>query len=296
MLHAAHILCLVSPTSAALVQAAHLAQHLDATLHMVPQPLPDTEPDSTDPLGDLWTRDLPVDMEVLDEIVVERPKPTPDSPAAVLAYVANADVDLVVADTPPGRGAVPPLATKAIRPLIRQLDRPVFVVGHAEQPTAMHDLFVPTDLSDSALRALRHAVALARLYEAAVHVLHVVDSLPYVALTPTDRLSLGPTTLSEHRGRRRLRAFLQEGDTADVPIHAHLAYGDPPDQVLRFIEQEEIDLTVLSSHGRDSRSQSALGPVAERVLGRMTCPLFLCRAFGTSLLPSPSDLEAGSVS
>lgn len=295
MLHVANILCLVAPTSAALAQAAHLARHLSATLHVVPQPLPGTGPDATVPLDDLWTGELPVDAGVLDEIVVERPQSSPDSLAAVLTYVANADVDLVVADTPPDRGAVPPLATQAIQPLIDQLARPVFVVGQAERPTAMHDIFVPTDLSDPSLRAFRHAVALARLYEAAVHVLHVVDSLPYVALTPTDRLSLGSTPLSEHRGRRRLQAFLQEGGTADVPIHAHLAYGNTADQVLRFIERENVDLTVLSSHGRDSRSRSSLGPVAERVLGRMTCPLFLCRAFGPSLLSS-SDPGGSSLS
>lgn len=295
MLHVADILCLVSPTSAALSQAAHLARHLGATLHVVPQPLSETEPGTTDPLDDLWTEDLPVDVEVLDEIAIERPQPPPDSPAAILTYVANSDIDLVVADTPPDRGVVPPLATDAIQPLIRQLDCPVFVVGHVERPTAVHDIFVPTDLSEPALRAFKHAVALARLYEAAVHVLYVVDSLPYVALTPTDRLSLGPTTLPEHRGRRQLRTFLEEGDTADVSIHSHLVYGDTTDQVLRFIEREDVDLTVLSSHGAESRSHGSLGPVAERVLGRVTCPLFLCRAFGMSLLSSPSNSDASSL-
>lgn len=293
MLHVADILCLVSPTSATLAQAAHLARHLDATLHVVPQPLSATETDSTDLLDDLRTGDLPVDAAALNAIVIERPEPPPDSSAAVLAYVANSGIDLVVADTPPDRGAVPPLATDAAQPLIRQLDCPVFVVEHVKRPT-MSDIFVPTDLSGPSLRAFRHGVALARLYEASVHVLHVVDSLPYVALTPTDRLSLGPTPLSEHRGQRRLRAFLQEGDTANVPIHAHLAYGDATDQVLRFINREDIDLMVLSSHGSGSRSRASLGQVTERILGRATRPVFLCRASGPSLLSSPPDSDASS--
>jgi nucleotide-binding universal stress UspA family protein len=296
MLQVADILCLVSPASAALAEAAHLARHLGATLHVVPQPLSESESDSADPLRHLWTEDLPVDVEVLNKIVVERPNLSPDSPAAVLTYVEKSDIELVVADTPSGRGPVPPLAAETTRPLIKHLDCPVFVVGDVERPTAMHDIFVPTDLSESALRAFKHAIALAHLYGAAVHVLHVIDSLPYVALTPTDRLSLGPTTLSQHRGQRQLRAFLREGDTADVPVHAHLAYGNATDQVLRFIEQEDIDLMVLSSHGNEPQPHGPLGPVAERVLGRATCPLFLCRAFGRSLLASISNSDAPSSS
>ncbi|PSQ62230.1 MAG: hypothetical protein BRD27_02420 [Bacteroidetes bacterium QH_10_64_19] len=132
-------------------------------------------------------------------------------------------------------------------------------------------------------------VALARQYEATLHALHVVDSLPYVALASTDRLSLGNTPLSEHRGRRRLQSFHRERDAADVRVRAHLAYGDAVDKVARFVGRKNIDLPVLASHGGDARSHEVPGDGTERVLGRVTCPVFLCRAFGTSLLAPASD-------
>ena len=217
------------------------------------------------------------------------PEVRPDSMDALRQYVADADIDLVVTDTPPDRQPIPPLAAEATQAPIEQLDCPVFVAGRLGDPAEVNDLLVPTDLSDPAHRAFRHAVFLARLYDAAVHVLHVVESIPYVALTPTDRLSLGPTPLSEHRGRRRLRAFVREGEAADVPVHAHLAYGDPAEQVCRFPTQHNVDLLVLASHGQGPQSAAPLGRVAERVLGRATCPLFLVRADGTSLLPASPD-------
>ncbi|PSQ70878.1 MAG: hypothetical protein BRD31_03290 [Bacteroidetes bacterium QH_2_64_26] len=132
-------------------------------------------------------------------------------------------------------------------------------------------------------------VALARQYEATLHALHVVDSLPYVALASTDRLSLGNTPLSEHRGRRRLQSFHRERDAADVRIRAHLAYRDAVDKVARFVGRKDIDLLVLASHGGNARSHEVPGDGTERVLGRVTCPVFLCRAFGTSLLAPASD-------
>jgi hypothetical protein len=104
MLHAAHILCLVSPTSAALRQAAYLAQRLDATVHAVPHPsFGPEETTLSDDAGDL--RD---GGDAVATISTCRPEPVPDSPSAILEYVADADIDPMVTDTPPDRGPVPP--------------------------------------------------------------------------------------------------------------------------------------------------------------------------------------------
>jgi len=291
MLQVAHILCLVGPESVAQAHAHSLAQRLDATLHVVPHPLLTESLEEQDALRAGLVDSSP-DSSAQEFLRI--PEALPPSMAAVQQYVADADIDLVVADAPPDRRPVPPLGADATQALIEHLDCPLFVAGCLEDPAAVHDLLVPTDLSPPSLRAFRHAVHLARLYNAAVHVLHVVESLPYVALTRTDRLSLGPTPLSEHRGRRRLRAFLEEGTDADVPVHAHLAYGDAADQIHRFVTQHDIDLLMLASHGRGHPSTASLGPVGKRVLARTTCPIFLVRAVGTSLLAASPESE-GSV-
>lgn len=290
MFHAARILCLVPPVPAVLQQAVHLAQALDATLHVMPHPLPEGDAVEGDDLRSMIDR---LASEPSRRISVQVVEAVPQSMSAVLQYVDDSNIDLVVADTPSDRGPVPALAAESSTVLVKQLECPVFLAEHATDPASIHDILVPTDFSDHAFRAFKHAVALARLYDATVHVLHVVESLPYVALTPTDRLSLGSMPLSEHRGRSRLRAFLREGTAAEMPVQSHLAYGDPAARIVHFADPSEVDLLVLSSHGSGSRSQVPLGQVAERVLGRVTGPLFLCRAFGASLLSPPSD-SAGS--
>ncbi|WP_263785111.1 universal stress protein [Salinibacter grassmerensis] len=281
MLHAAHILCLGSPTSAVGTQAAHLARRLGATLHIM-------SPPSSDPAATGATRATPASVKeaAIPKRIVET---QPSSVAAVLQYACDQDIDLVVADTPRDRGPVPPFATDVSQALTRRLDCPVFVVERQGDPDAIQRLLVPTDLSDCALRAFRYAVALARLYDATIDALHVIESLPYVALTPTDRLSLGATTLSERRGRRRLRAFLQEGEAADVQVQPHITHGDAADQISRFADQADVDLMVLSAHGNDDEV-GPFGPVGTRVLGRVACPLFLLRASGPSLLTPPDEV------
>jgi len=286
MLQVAHILSLVGSQSAAQAHARSLARRLDATLHVVPHPLLAESIEDRDTLR-AGIAESPPDASQQEYLRI--PESLPKSMAAVRQYVADANIDLVVTDTPTDRRPVPPLAAEATGALLEQLDCLVFIAGHLEDPSEVNDLLLPTDLSDPARCAFKHAVSLARLYDAAVHVLHVVESMPYVALTPTDRLSLGPNPLVEHRGRRRLRAFLREGEAADVPVHAHLAYGDPAEHVCRFPSQNDVDLLVLASHGKGHQSDAPLGQVAERVLDRTTCPLFLVRAVGASLLvESPS--------
>jgi len=258
-----------------------MARRLGATLHLLPHPvLAETGDDAA------WREALGGEET---SVPLEQPTDPPASVDGILQYVVSEDIDVVVIDTPPERGPVPPLAADATRVLVREGACPTFVVEHEPSPTSLQNFLVPTDFSTPSLRAFRHAVNLARLYEATVRVLHVVESLPYVALTPTDRLSFGPHPLSEHRGRRRMEAFLGKEGAGDVNIHAHLSYGNPADQILRFADRSDIDLVLLSSHGAENRPHTALGQVATRVLGRMTHPLFLIRPFGASLLAAAGE-------
>lgn len=290
-LHIAHILC---PTSApaALKQALYLADYLDAAVHVMP--LPSESPLDRD---ELHARIAPLTSKEPGGPslhVAEAPASDASPISAVRQYIADENIDLVVTDTPSDRGPVPPLAAASTQALIRDVDCPLFIVEHVEEPASIRRILVPTDFSEPALSALKHAMALARLYDASIDVLYVIDSIPYVALTPRDRLSLGTTPLTEQRGRRRLQTFLQEGHSSDVTIRPHLAYGDPADQIAHFAEQETVDLVLLSSHGVNASSSRPLGTVAESVLGRATRPVFLLSAPGSSLLATASRSSSDS--
>ncbi|GEM_PF-1937711 len=285
MLYTEHVLCVAASASAALRWAASLANHLGATLHVVPHPSAQKGTDAREGQP-VWASPNVADVPL------RVPDPLPQSTPALLRYVTDAEIDLVVGDPSPAPATTPLLAAGAMQTLVRQLDRPVLVPQPAEQPTGLHDILVSTDLSMPALRAFRHALSVARLYDAAVHVLHVVDSLPYVALTPMDRLSLGVRPLSEYRGRRRLQAFVAEGTAADVPVHPRLEYGDVAGRIVQAIDQHDIDLLVLAAHGSGApTSDAAFGTVTEHVLERVCCSVFLLPTVDASLLAHPVDDE-----
>jgi nucleotide-binding universal stress UspA family protein len=220
----------------------------------------------------------------------------PDEPAAARRAIRDVMAErgdgLLILDAPPDRGAVPPLADDWTRALVAELDAPLFVANEAARPDAVETILVPTDLSDESMHTLRHATELADGYDASVVLLHVIDTSPYVALTPVDRLSLGSTTLTEHRAHRRLQQFLRVAQPPDVPIQTRIAFGEPADCIAHAVTEQAVDLLVLASHGAGDGPEPSLGPVADRVLRRVACPTILVRAGDRSLLPGPRNANS----
>lgn len=289
MLRVNHLLSLLaSPdaSSAALRRGVALASSLGATLHVMTQEA-GGELGLKTTLREIQERfgDRVVDVQIAPSLAEAK---NPQS--ALQHYVEEEEVDLLVVDPPADRGPVPPMAATASKAIVEHLDRPTFFVGEARRTEGRSHILVVTDLSDRSFDVLRHAAELATDCDATVTLLHVVDASPYVALTPIDRLSLGRKSLSEQRARHRLEKFVRRAELADVSIHTRLAFGEPADRIVRCLNEGGIDLLVLGTHGAGA-ADPPLGHVADRVLRRVTCPVFLVRTAGWSLLSSEHEGE-----
>jgi nucleotide-binding universal stress UspA family protein len=271
-----HILCLLSEassTAAALQQALYLAGSFGAPLHV----------------GSIGGLRTPTIRDVLDGLGPSssrsEPPPTVSVPLTgphvsaddVQHVVEGLGATLVVTDTPADRGPVPPLSSAATQSLLQGLDCSVFVVERSTPLPALDHLLVPTDLSEQTRPALHCAAHLASFCDATVHLLHVIEVVPYVALTRTDRLSFGGSSLPETRARRRMAAFLDDGPSYPVPVNPHFTYGDPADQIGRFLNQHDADLMVLAAHGARTQTGAAMGAIPDRLLRRVACPSLLVR-------------------
>jgi len=269
-----HLLCLLptsGASSAACRTAVRLARRTGATLHLFP--VGNTDPEAV--RTELREAALP-DGGGLPALRIGDAPSSPDAfPEAVRRYVHAADVDLLVTDTPPDRGPIPPLAAPRLQPLLRRPQCPVLVVGHERPLKDLRHVLVPTDLRTPAPPSFDYATALAAPRDGTIDLLHVLESDPYVALTPMDRLSLSASSLPERRVRRQLKAIYGNRATPNVRIETHVAHGDPADQIGRFVNHHTVDLMVLSSRRASSAPQSPLGSVADRVLRRVTCPILL---------------------
>jgi nucleotide-binding universal stress UspA family protein len=273
------LLCLLSeesPSSAALEQAVHLSSRLRASLHLghtddVPPDAVASARQAAEMLGNETAR--PPNWAVQDTLV--------ESISALEAHVHAHDVDLIVTDTPPDQGPTPLLAAPSLRALVHRLDCSLLVVEQQTPFPSPRRLLVPTDLSPPSHTALEYATALAAPSHTAIDLLHVLETVPYVALTRTDRLSLSRTSFPERRARRQMEALLD--DDAPHPVNTHVEYGDPADQIGHFLHRRPPDLMVLTPHGTHAPADVPLGPVASRVLRRVACPVLLLRSLSPNV-------------
>jgi nucleotide-binding universal stress UspA family protein len=63
----------------------------------------------------------------------------------------------------------------------------------------------------------------------------------------------------------------------DVTIQAHVLRGDETSLIIETAVAEQVDLIVMSSHGRSGLSRLVFGSVTEDVVQRAPCPVWVIR-------------------
>jgi nucleotide-binding universal stress UspA family protein len=142
----------------------------------------------------------------------------------------------------------------------------------------LQKLLVPTDFSESAARAVDVACELARRYEASVTLLYVYQ--PPTVLYP--EMAFGATFDAGAQVLRFCKDALEQARAAAEralgrPVAAELATGAPHAEITRVAREGGFDLIVIGSHGRTGLAHALLGSVAERVVRKAPCSVFIAR-------------------
>lgn len=135
----------------------------------------------------------------------------------------------------------------------------------------LKSVLIATDFSSASDKPLRHALAIARCYEAKIYLAHVVSSLGFTMSGPD------ATYLAEQAVRRdaaRLEDDLAaEGAFNGLHHEVIIRQGLVWEELEESIQQEQVDLTVIGTHGRHGIDKLLLGSVAEQIFRHATCPV-----------------------
>jgi len=132
----------------------------------------------------------------------------------------------------------------------------------------------PTDFSGRAEWALEYVKSLTRKYGAEIHVLYVIEDLSahkgwYGEFDPAhiDKI----VKWEQEKAAERLEKICSD-QLEGCPLYIrHVAVGDPAQEILKKIEEEGIDLVVLSTEGR--KGHFGFGSVAEKVVKNAPVPV-----------------------
>jgi nucleotide-binding universal stress UspA family protein len=136
-------------------------------------------------------------------------------------------------------------------------------------------ILAPTDFSELSKVGIRYAMEIARDVSAEVVVYHAID----VGGEWKDR---PPEVAAYHdmleESRQLLDRFLADNfaDCIDlVEVRCAVEFGTPHKNIVEKAADEDVDMIVMSTHGRTGLNHIIMGSVTEKVVARATCPVLV---------------------
>jgi nucleotide-binding universal stress UspA family protein len=119
---------------------------------------------------------------------------------------------------------------------------------------------------------IEHVKQLAKLAGSRLVLLHVADGWAARTYGPD---AVSPEISEDTAYLERVRTeFQSEG----IPAQAELAYGEPANEIVRWVKQKGCDLVAMSTHGHRFLADLFLGTTATRVQHNISVPVLLLRA------------------
>lgn len=269
----------------ALTHAAAIAAHTSAELYVLYvqvfnrdlygwSAIPNIE-EIEKTIGDLARQGLDKAVEGVPQAVVhETIKDTREAPA-ILRYAEARDIDLIVMGTHARKGASRLFLGSVTAEVLRHAPVSVLAIGpeHGLPTGSYSQVLAPVDFSDSSIAALQQASAIAKLHDAQLTVMHVVE--PRVP-TPYDTLV---ESLDEVRDRaiETMDKFLANVELPQAPQHKTVVIGPADDQIVSVAREHGADLIVMGTVGRSGLGRLLLGSTTERVLRNAPCAVLAHR-------------------
>lgn len=293
-IHFQRILCatdLSDFSNAAVVQAIGMAREFGATLyicHVIDLPMvsmhgaafvyPENQIEEMRESAAAQIRGL-VGETVLDwEPIVE----TGPVSSTLCRLAAEKRADLAIVSTH-GRSGLKRLFLGSVAErLLRTMGCPLMVVTPAEKGAEVEKSFkgfgfrqilVGCDFSGNSARAVDYGFSLAQEFEAAIHLVHVIESFVYRDTLLPDAARFDTLNEVSSGCRQRLEALVPEDARNWCDVTIACESGKPFQALKTYAEANAIDLIVLGMRGHSLVETMLLGSTTDRVIRGVACPV-----------------------
>jgi nucleotide-binding universal stress UspA family protein len=144
-------------------------------------------------------------------------------------------------------------------------------------------ILVPMDFSDTSMKGLEYAIAMARRNQAELILLHVTE---FLTLNPAlgdysvppiyNQLDYDKNILAETTMRLQTLAEVTEQKNK-IKTKAVTVIGEVKQQILDSAEQEKADIIIMGTHGTNGFQEFMTGSNTYRVVNEATCPVLSVR-------------------
>ena len=293
-IHFQRILCatdLSDFSNSAVVQAIGMAKEFGATLyicHVIDLPMvsmhgaafvyPEDQIEEMKTGAIQQIKNLVKDSALNWEAVVE----TGPVSSTLCRLASDKQADLVIVSTHGRTGLKRLFLGSVTERLLRTIACPLLVVTPSETPASPQTSFkgfgfkqilVGCDFSVDSGRAVDVGFSLAQEFEAAIHLVHVVEPFVYRETTMPEAEKMETFSDLATGCRERLEALVPEEAHNWCEIHIICEAGKPFQALKSYADAHQVDLIVLGVRGHSLVETMLLGSTTDRVIRGVSCPV-----------------------
>jgi universal stress protein A len=141
----------------------------------------------------------------------------------------------------------------------------------------------PTDFSELSLKGGHCARALCQLFDAELHIIHVIPPLPtpdFSVMMPGNLPVAVPEPDLVVSARQGLERLIAEHFAAGPRFVYDAFLGNPWSGICEYAARARIDLIVVATHGRTGLKHVVIGSTAERIVQHAPCPVLTVKNLG----------------
>lgn len=194
----------------------------------------------------------------------------------IVEYADTRAVDVIVMPTHGRSGLERLLLGSTTERVLRRADQPVLTIRpDADVEYPYRNVLVPTDGSDCAAAALEMGIDVVTMEEASLEILSVVD---VTSLGVDGRSDLQATILEESAEEIVEEATATAEAAGLTSVTGTVKHGSSIHRtVLSYLEEHDVDLVVVGTHGRTGFDRYLLGSVTEALIRTAPVPVLTVR-------------------
>lgn len=148
-------------------------------------------------------------------------------------------------------------------------------------------IMIATDGSECSKIAVNEGIRLAKLTGGTIYAVHVV---PIAYLSSINEDSFSSVNLAPYwesipsiqeawvkQGQQAVNYIKDFGDMKGIIVKNVLLEGDPANELIRYAEEEKIDIVIMGTHGNTGLNRLLLGSVAGNVVRHSKVPVMVVR-------------------
>lgn len=139
-------------------------------------------------------------------------------------------------------------------------------------------IMVPIDFSDYSKSALKYAVNFAKVFNAEMHLIYVVEPVIYPPDFSMGQIAIPSVNVElDDRAREELQKLAEREIPNELKKKVIIKTGKPFVEIIETAKEEDIDLIIIATHGHSGVEHILFGSTAEKVVRKAPCPVLTLR-------------------